>query len=221
MIKPKEAITKLWINKFFNEPRTTEDVKEKSFSEYGCTCSNWSTLIKSCKFLRKQNKKWIQKYNPSTDIRGLFYITGKTPWTDRNDKFVKFLQQLEGDILIVDPYYGLDTFHILTKFPKHNIKFMTSQLGRDEKDEIIKKEISRFKKEFKNIKIRVYPKFYELHDRYIISKNYFVIIGHGLKDLGNKECFLIAIPKKDVQEITKVLEEKFITRWKGSTIIIG
>ena len=220
MIKPKEAITILWKDKFFKNYRDTDEVKRVTLSKYGCTCSNWSALLKSCNFLRRQKGQWVQKYNPIMEEDNIFYISGKKPWTDRNENFIKFLQKLKGEILIVDPYYGLDTLSILARFPKNKIRFITSQLGKEEKEELVKKEISRFKKEFKNINMGSYPKFYELHDRYIISENYFVVIGHGLKDFGNKECFLIAIPKKEIQEITNILENKFNERWKNSIRII-
>ena len=220
MAKPKEAVKALWNNGFFKEHRKTEEVTKICFSDFGCTCSNWSALLSTCKFLRKDKSKWVQKHNSPSNEDEFVYITGKTPWTDRNEKFINFVSRLKGEILIVDPYYGLDTLHILTKFPRSDIKFLTAQLGNDETEEIIKKEISRFQKEFKNIHIRVYPKFYELHDRYIISDNYFVVVGHGLKDFGNKECFFIAIPAGTMSELIKVLKERFEERWKNSKIII-
>lgn len=220
-IKPKEAVSKLWEGEFFKKHKETSDVAKKSLDDYGCTCSNWSALLNTCKFLRKDKKKWIQKYNAIKKEESLSYITGKTPWTDRNERFIKFIRSLEGEIFILDPYYGLDTLHLLSKFPKTTkINFLTSQLGRDENEEIIKKEISRFKREFKNVSIRIYQKFYELHDRYILSENVLTIIGHGLKDIGNKECFLISIPKQEVTEIYGSLKKNFKERWDISQKLI-
>jgi len=147
----------------------------------------------------------------------IIFITGEKPWTDRNEKFMALISSLTGEVSILDPYYGIDSFHILSKFSKNNvIKFLTSQLGKDEDKIKIEKELARFKKEFKNIEIAIYPKFYELHDRYIISDNYFIIVGHGLKDIGDKECFLIALPTKEVADLIKIVKEKFKERWKKS-----
>jgi hypothetical protein len=220
MTKPKEAITDLWENTFFKEHRTTEEVKNQAFQVHECTCSNWSALLSDCDFLRKEKGKWIQKHKSEKRENGIIHVTGDKPWSDRNEKFVNLINQLKGELLIIDPYYGLDTLHLLSKFPQKQIKLITSKLGSDEKEELIKKEVVRFKKEFKNINVKIYPKFYELHDRYIISENYFVIIGHGLKDLGNKECFMIAMPVEKVRDIVLSLKEKFEEKWALSQILV-
>lgn len=222
MTKPKEAINKMWESGFFRTSyKSTKDVAEEAFKIYHCTYPNWYIILQRSRFLRKDEKGWIQKEEYSSkENRNICLITGNKPWTDRNDKFVEFVNKLSGEILILDQYYGIDTFHILSKFPKSNkIRFLSSQLGKDENEVIIKKEITRFKKEFKNIKMRLYQNFYELHDRYIISDNMFIIVGHGLKDLGNKECFLIGLPVNEVDELTSNLKNKFEDRWNKANIL--
>lgn len=150
----------------------------------------------------------------------VFYIDGNKPWTDRNSLFPEFIKRLEGEILILDSYYGLGTLHILSQFPKNKkIRFLSGQLGTWEKQSEFSKEFIGFKKEFQNIELKVYTKFYELHDRYLISDNFLVLIGHGLKDVGNKECFLIALPSNEVSEIIKNLRQKFEERWIKSNNI--
>lgn len=149
-----------------------------------------------------------------------FYIDGQKPWTDRNSLFPELVSKLQGEILVLDPYYGLGTFHVLSKFSRDkNIKFLTSQIGSNENPAMISKELSRFKKEFKNAELKIYSKFYELHDRYIISDNFLVLVGHGIKDIGDKECFLIGIPAEDVSDIIKNLKQKFKERWAKSNNI--
>lgn len=156
----------------------------------------------------------------SADKKRIRLITGEKPWTDKNKEFMELISNLKREIFILDPYYGLETLHVLSSFGyTKRVYFLTSKMGGGENAALVNKEIARFKKEFKNIEMRAYPKFDELHDRYIISDNFFVIVGHGLKDFGNKECFLIAIPDEDVKGLITTLKTNFKKRWKNSTIL--
>lgn len=164
-------------------------------------------------------KKNLEKFE-NLDQNGIKLITGEKPWTDKNKKFIGFIKELEGEIFILDPYYGAETLHILSNFENtRKIYFLTCKMGGGENLTIMKKEIARFNKEFKNIEMRIYPKFDELHDRYIISDNFFVIVGHGFKDIGNKECFLIAIPNEDVKGLVAILKVNFKKRWNNSILL--
>lgn len=164
-------------------------------------------------------KKELEKLR-SLDQNKITLITGERPWTDKNKEFMGLISGLKREIFILDPYYGLETLHVLSSFGNtKKVYFLTSKMGGGETPALVNKEIARFKKEFKNIEMRTYPKFDELHDRYIISDNFFVIVGHGLKDIGNKECFLIAIPAEDVKEVITTLKINFKKRWKNSTIL--
>ena len=215
VIRPKGAIKRLWQSGYFKKHRLTREVKDEAFDKFGCTCSNWSKLLKDCRFLRKEIKGWIQKIEYSEEMMTFYVVTGEKPWTDRNEEFINLVNSLQGEILILDPYYGLKSFQILSKFPKDkSIKFMTSQLGINENSSRVSQDLNDFRREFRNIQIKIYRKSYELHDRYIISDNLFVIIGHGLKDLGNKECFLIAIPTIEIAAMIDLLRKRFNERWK-------
>ncbi len=150
------------------------------------------------------------------------FFSGKTPWSDFNKNFPKIISMLVGEICIVDPYYGNGTLLTLEKFGKvKKIRFLTSQLGTAEQNTISKfnAELKRFKAEFNNIAIRKYADVGELHDRYIISDNAIVVIGHGIKDIGTKESFCIFIPKAAVGNFLPNLKNTFEKRWAASTAI--
>ncbi len=69
-MKINTAISELWKNGFFLEHRKSSDVKKKLFEEYQMTCSNVLMQLKSCKkFLRLENKGWIQKNNADVKER--------------------------------------------------------------------------------------------------------------------------------------------------------
>src|SRR3989344_2555706 len=64
IMKINDAIRGLWRNGFFLKHRKSHEVKDKLFEEYQITCSNVLMQLKSCKkFLRIEDKGWIQKNN--------------------------------------------------------------------------------------------------------------------------------------------------------------
>lgn len=165
---------------------------------------------------------WLDKKKieyASNSIKEAMFFSGNKSWSDPNKNFPKIIELLEGDLRIVDPYYGNGTFFTLEKFGnKRKIRFLTSTLGNEEKENQNKFDLNlkKFKKEFKNIELKIYGKSYELHDRYIISDNALVIIGYGLKDLADKESFLVFLPKNLVKEFLPTLKKTFESRWKKS-----
>lgn len=73
------SIKKLWEKEFFLEHKKPNEVKKWLFEEFGITCSNILMQLKSCKkFLRKEDKGWIQKYSANElenkDERDLDYF---------------------------------------------------------------------------------------------------------------------------------------------------
>ncbi len=168
---------------------------------------------------------WIDKKKAEEGLSSLssedkvLFLTGKNAWTDSNKSFPSIIKILDGNLCIVDSFYGNGTFYTLEKFGKERkIRFLSGQLGHKEQKNInnFKINLKKFKKEFENIKMKRYDKFYELHDRYIIAKNTLVVIGHGIKDFGNKESFIIFLPKRLVSNFLPTLKKIFDERWKKS-----
>ena len=73
-MKINTAIRELWKNGFFLEHRKPSDVKNKLFNEYQITSSNVLMQLKSCKkFLRQEDKGWIQKKNARVSYSKLYH----------------------------------------------------------------------------------------------------------------------------------------------------
>lgn len=167
-------------------------------------------------------RKFLQANSFLTSSMGVHFYSGEQSWSDLNKEFPKIIERLEGELCIVDRYYGNGTFHVLSLFGNdRKIRFLSSELGGEEQRnaEKFNKNLQRFKSEFKNIELRRYSNGYELHDRYIIAKNALVVIGHGIKDLGNKESFVIFLPKDFVHGFLPNLKAIFEHRWSNSTKI--
>lgn len=171
---------------------------------------------------------WIDKRKAEDELflpssgNNVLFLTGENAWTDSNENFPGLIKLLDGDLCIVDPFYGNGTFFLLRKFGKdRKIRFLSATLGSEEQKDMsnFKVNLKRFKKEFKNIQMKKYDKFYELHDRYIIAQNALISIGYGIKDFANKESFVIFLPKKMVLNFLPNLKRIFEERWKKSNDI--
>lgn len=150
----------------------------------------------------------------------IHFVNGANAWSSTNKNLPILIKKLDQEIMIVDPYYGLGTLYTLEKISENKkIRFLTSKLGSDENDDKFKKEFLKFKNEFRNIQIKKYDKFYELHDRYILSSNGLIIIGHGLKDLGSKESFIIALFDDEIKSFISNLIQSFENKWNKSVIL--
>ncbi|NOH02218.1 MAG: hypothetical protein HND47_09805 [Chloroflexi bacterium] len=160
------------------------------------------------------------------EVKGLFesqgeisvsYVEGGKPRTARK-LLADMLSSLSGEIKVCDPYYGLRTLDALEMIPVNcSVKFLTAQTT--EKPIKLSGAISDFKKEHPKTELRVFPDPKSLHDRYILSSDFLLILGHGIKDIGNKESFVVSISNDYAGDLLDSLEKTFEDRWAVSTIL--
>lgn len=125
----------------------------------------------------------------------------------------------KGTLQICDPYYGISTFNVIETILKYHkdIKFLTSQMGGGEKKRSVQQIIKDFKTEYgARIELKIISKN-EIHDRYILTKNSFLIIGQGLKDLGNKESLIVVIEDRYGKDMRNTLVKEFNKRWQNAS----
>jgi len=149
----------------------------------------------------------------------LFYFEPCKRFTSKRTISTDILSNLKGDLKIVDPYCNERTLDILKEVKDKKIDFLTRLENLEEKDRTkFLRELEDFKSEYDNAEFRSYPNT-EIHDRYIISSDSLVILGHSIKDLGSKESFAIIMRKDQNQNIVEALVENFNRRWKVSTVL--
>jgi len=157
-----------------------------------------------------------------TQIKGsleIFYFEPDKGYTHKKTLAMDILKNLKGELKIVDPYCGERTLDILTASGSKNVKFLTKTAKLDERDKRkFLRELKDFKPENPSIEFREYPAN-DIHDRYIISSDKFVILGHSIKNLGGKESFAIILDKESYINIFESLTENFDTRWSVSNPI--
>lgn len=153
------------------------------------------------------------------DPISVFYLRPAKPLQAKNtlESLIKSIPR--STLQICDPYYGVSTFNVMEVILKYHkdIKFLTSQMGGGEKKRSVQQIIKDFKTEYgTRIELKTMSKS-EIHDRYIIAKNSFLIIGQGLKDLGNKESLIVVVEDRYGKDIRNSLVKEFKRRWQGAS----
>lgn len=161
--------------------------------------------------------KGLKKDEPLNVI----YVNPDKPRTARKTLEALVRSIPKDEIRICDPYYGIRTLEVLEVFAKRHkkIKFLTARIGHGEKQATLTRAVTDFKKELgSKVEIKLVAAN-DLHDRYIISKDQFLIIGHGIKDLGGRESLLVAVQDRYGKDIRKTITSKFDTRWAAGTAL--
>ncbi len=164
-----------------------------------------------------------EEYLDSLEGRGLLKILYLKPDSHRDSrrKLEDLVSKLKGkELKICDPYYGLNTLGVLEEIVRsgHRVKFLSHKTNENVTK--FNKELTYLKKHYpKKIELRIYPKK-ELHDRYILCDDAFLIVGQGIKDLGNKESLVVVIEDRFGKETRKLLEKTFFERWNHKDVII-
>ena len=147
------------------------------------------------------------------------YFEPDRRYTSKRLLLKSILDDLKGELRIVDPYCSERTLDILKDIKNKHSKFLTrvDNLREKEKERFLR-ELQDFKSEKSNTEFRNYPNT-DIHDRYIISSDSLVILGYSLKDLGTKESFAISLNKDENKNIVGAVSENFDRRWKQSTTL--
>ena len=151
------------------------------------------------------------------ELMSVVRIEGGQPRTSRL-RLGEALGTLKGTIRVCDPYYGIRTLDSLDHIPKAcSIRFLTAK--SNEPALKIQNAIRDFKKERPTAEFRIAASPSDLHDRYVLSVDTLLILGHGLKDIGGKESFMIRIGRELAPDLLNELATTFDSRWKSGSSI--
>jgi hypothetical protein len=124
----------------------------------------------------------------------------------------EMLAGLSGTARICDPYYGARTLDSLEHIPKAcAVRFLTARTN--ESLPTLQRAIRDFIKERPTTEFRLAQKPHELHDRYVVTGDTLLILGHGLKDIGGKESFIIRLGRDLAPDLIDQLNNGFDSRW--------
>lgn len=149
----------------------------------------------------------------------LFYFEPDKRYTSKRILSKEILDVLKGELKIVDPYCNERTLDILKDVKDRQIKILTRVENLKEKERHrFLRELRDFISENENVEFKTYPRT-DIHDRYIISSDFLVILGHSIKDLGSKESFAVLLDRKTCKNIVEALIENFNRRWKQANYL--
>jgi hypothetical protein len=147
--------------------------------------------------------------------RGLIHFLSNQLKTNQQ-VFEELLDTLKGEIRVCDPYFGpgtLDRFvHLKQCQP---FRFLTSNPANSVDNNTEHLQLRKWMTD-NNIKMKLHNEG-EIHDRYLLTKEQLVIVGHGLEDIGKKESFVMVIDAATVPELIKSVERSFDEKWERAT----
>ena len=128
---------------------------------------------------------------------------------------------LEGIVRVSDPYYGQKTVGILAEIRKASeVRFLTSKCGGGENEGSVRGLMRDLIKEHPTVSIRFASTVGTVsHDRFALTDQEMVLIGHGLKDLGSRDSFLIRLPLEYVAGIAAETSKEFDRLWSIATAL--
>lgn len=161
-----------------------------------------------------------QNSNKEDTSINLYYFESNKPYTSKKILSRQILETIKGEVKFVDPYCGDRTLDLLKSIKNNPIKILTNTKNLRNNERQFLNDLSDFRIENSsmNFEIRNYISR-DLHDRYIITPDCLILIGHSIKDLGKKESFAIKLDKNMNETVYNDLNDNFDTRWKHATIL--
>lgn len=155
---------------------------------------------------------------PSDTGSSVWFGKGGKPYAERKRLGV-FLETLSGEVCVCDPYFGPGVLFAVEHLQQcTRIRCLTRNLGRGGEA-----NAGQWVKEFKSEGFNgefCYLNSGDLHDRYLLTDSTLILIGHGLKDFGNKESFVVILNQEfAANTIIQTVKDSFETHWATATAL--
>ncbi|HUX87586.1 MAG TPA: hypothetical protein VMW65_11335, partial [Chloroflexota bacterium] len=98
------------------------------------------------------------------------------------------------------------------------IRFLTRQPDPNE-TQTLPRALSEWKREHGDVEFRRHTGR-DLHDRFVLSDDELILLGHGLKDVGNKDSFIIRIGRDLADDLIDTVRSSFESKWQAATLIV-
>lgn len=149
----------------------------------------------------------------ASDGEAVFVVEAGKPYS-AHLTLVELLASLGDTLRICDAYLGVETLPILRPIGGRNIRFLTAHLPskKGASEELIQ-TVKKFSFEFKSTEFRQCTKA-EFHDRYVLTEEELILLGHGLKDAGRKESFIVRLKRKAIGTMIDDLMQTFDEKWE-------
>jgi hypothetical protein len=147
----------------------------------------------------------------------VFFVESGQPRTAHLD-LAKLFKEIVGAISICDPYYGTGTLYRLDLLRHCSpIRFLTKHADRNEQH-VLPRAIQEWNRQHGAAEFRTTTSA-DLHDRFILSNSELILLGHGLKDVGNKDSFVVKLPASIVPDLVSTVRDSYDRKWSSATPI--
>ena len=116
---------------------------------------------------------------------------------------------------ICEPVRTLDSLDYIP--PTRQVRFLTAKTC--ESGRKLTGALRDFKKERPKVEFRIVAASSDIHDRYVVTKQQLLILGHGLKDIGGKESFIIRVGYELAPDLIEETVTTFDSRWNNASPI--
>jgi len=124
-----------------------------------------------------------------------------------------FLTTMSGHIRICDPYYGTGSLYRLDELRDCKpIQFLTHTPDGKEKS-FLPKALGDFIRERPDVEFRRH-RGRELHDRFVLTADELILLGHGLKDIGNRDSFVVRLDRTIAGDMIDTVRRSFDRKWQ-------
>jgi|GEM_PF-1769891 len=131
----------------------------------------------------------------------------------------KLLQELSDEVRICDPYYGKGSLLRLDELTKaKSVQFLTQKADSREQA-VLPRAIQEFVKERSHFEFRKYEGN-DMHDRFIVTEDSLILLGHGLKDIGNKDSFVVKFDRDLAGDVIDSVRASFDQKWQSSSSLL-
>lgn len=165
--------------------------------------------------LMTEGEQTAEKLIQSGNIQ-LQSVDSGTPYTSRL-LLEQVLRSLQGDVRICDPYLGLATFQTLRSLSgTANVRFLTGMPSGS--NPRLQQTVRDFQTEFAGTEVRMASSSSRIHDRFLMDNSTLCLLGHGLKDIGKKQSFIIRINRSEFADVVDALAIKFDQWWDEAVL---
>ncbi len=147
----------------------------------------------------------------------MVYVEAGKPRTARRH-LAALLEPLSGDVRISDPYYGVRTLDSLSLLKSaSSVRFLSARTNEKAAD--VNRAIQDFIRENPRVELRLASDPSSMHDRYVLTDDMLILVGHGLKDIGGKESFVIRLDGEVARDLIATLAPSFDAKWASASPI--
>lgn len=129
------------------------------------------------------------------------------------------LGTLAGTVRISDPYFGRRTLDLLAAAnATATVRLLTARAS-GEKQERLERLAAELCQERSNVQVRIASQAKISHDRFVVTDKELIIVGHGLKDVGRRDSFIIRLDDSVASDARAEAISRFDMRWDKATAV--